>query len=349
MPLRVMHVLPHRGGGGETYVDMLERLDGFTHERFYLSSSRKAAGGLTSIPVRWPALASRARRADILHSHGDVASVIALPLIRMRPTVMTCQGLHMLRRVHGVRRRAMTSSLAAVIRAARAVICSSQAERDELAALVPPREHHTLYLVYNGIDPRAPASEAERKSVRAELGLDEGAVLGLFAGQLEERKRPLLAARAAIEARQAGAQFVLAVAGEGPQAEALQRLAGEAVLPLGFRADVPRLLGAADVFIQASEREGMSFALLEAMAHGLAVVAADGSSNPEAIGDAGLLFRAGDEKALAAAIVRLSADVEERTSLGERARERSREEFSPEAFLDASASIYRLALEDASR
>jgi len=38
--LTVLHVLPHAGGGAETYIDLLEAMDGVRHERLALSSGR---------------------------------------------------------------------------------------------------------------------------------------------------------------------------------------------------------------------------------------------------------------------------------------------------------------------
>ncbi len=99
--VRILHVLPHPGGGAETYIGMLERLPGFTHQRFYLSSGRSPARALTSIPARWPRLAARVRATDLVHTHGDVASTIALPLVRERPAVVTTHGLHLVRRAQG--------------------------------------------------------------------------------------------------------------------------------------------------------------------------------------------------------------------------------------------------------
>jgi glycosyltransferase involved in cell wall biosynthesis len=89
----------------------------------------------------------------------------------------------------------------------------------------------------------------------------------------------------------------------------------------------------------------MSFALLEAMAQGLAIVAANGSSNPEALAGAGLLFEPGDETSLVEAIRQLSADEALRQSLGARAKARALEQFSPASFLDASREVYVRALE----
>jgi glycosyltransferase involved in cell wall biosynthesis len=73
-------------------------------------------------------------------------------------------------------------------------------------------------------------------------------------------------------------------------------------------------------------------------------VAADASSNPEALGDAGRLFRPADEGSLAEALISLCADPALRRSLGEKARQRAVEQFSPGSFLAASEAVYRRAL-----
>ena len=135
----------------------------------------------------------------------------------------------------------------------------------------------------NGIPPVAP-DPAARAAARAALGLADGDVAGLYLGELSERKDPLVAVRAA---RAAGPPFVLLVAGDGPLAPEVRALAGPSVRVLGHRDDAPALLAAADVFVLPSRREGLSFAVLEAMGHGLAMVVADGAGNPEAVGDAG--------------------------------------------------------------
>ncbi|HTN23741.1 MAG TPA: hypothetical protein VL120_07110, partial [Solirubrobacteraceae bacterium] len=95
---RVLHILPHRGGGGETYIDLLEGMAGFEHERMPLSAGRTPASAAASIPLRWPRIAAAARRADLVHAHGDVAATLALPLLRAFPSVVTTHGLHFLRR-----------------------------------------------------------------------------------------------------------------------------------------------------------------------------------------------------------------------------------------------------------
>ena len=60
----VLHVLPHPGGGGEKYIDLLGPMQGYVAERTYLSASRTPLGAATSIPLRWSRLSRAAREHD---------------------------------------------------------------------------------------------------------------------------------------------------------------------------------------------------------------------------------------------------------------------------------------------
>ena len=106
-------------------------------------------------------------------------------------------------------------------------------------------------------------------------------------------------------------------------------LAGE-VHFLGQRRDVPDLLNAMDIFVLPSYSEGLSLALLEAMAAGLPVIATAVGGLPEVVtdGDNGLLIPPRDAAALAGALERLLADPALAQRLGANAREHVREHFS---------------------
>ncbi len=131
------------------------------------------------------------------------------------------------------------------------------------------------------------------------------------------------------------------VAGEGPQ-EAELRAAGARML--GFRRDPQRVLAAADVLVMPSRNEGLSFAVIEAMAAGLPCVVSDGPGNPEAVADAGIVFPAGDEAALRVALIRLAADPAERARLAAAARARAAATFSVDTFLTRMGALYAAAL-----
>jgi glycosyltransferase involved in cell wall biosynthesis len=89
-----------------------------------------------------------------------------------------------------------------------------------------------------------------------------------------------------------------------------------------------------------SRREGLSFALLEAMAAGLAPVVSALAENVEAIGASGIAVPPGDEDALAAALRRLADDRAERTRLGAEARRRVAEAFRADEMVARTREIY---------
>src|SRR5690606_13217439 len=115
--------------------------------------------------------------------------------------------------------------------------------------------------------------------------------------------------------------------GDGPLAETLRAqaaaagVAGQVLMP-GARDDVHALLPAFDVFALPSQTEGLSVALLEACAAGLAIVASRVGGNPEIIEDGvnGRLFEPGDGAALRSALGELLADGALRARLGRAAR-----------------------------
>jgi len=141
----------------------------------------------------------------------------------------------------------------------------------------------------------------------------------------------------------AGRPGRLRVAGDGPHRQRLEAMAAGSVEFLGEVEDPSALLRDADVFVLASTAEGMSNALLEAMAAGCACVATFVGGNVDLLGpeqaaepppgtyiraSAGLIVPAGDVAALAAALRDLSGDPALRRALGEAAYRRCQEAYA---------------------
>src|SRR5215213_1182008 len=322
---RVLHILPHPGGGGERLIDVLERVGGeYEHRRVYLTRSRSPGPALVSILRGRRQLAREVDRADLLHVMGDASACLTVRLLGRRPAVLGTHGLHLLRRARGLPGRLVRAALRRAVDAAAVTICSSAPELGELRALCSERQAPKLRLLPNGIELPQAVDPGERRSVRRELGIPDGAFVVLYAGQLERRKRPLDAVHAV---RALERDCVLLVAGEGPLRDELERVAGPTVRVLGARSDVHRLMSAADAFVMPSEREGLSLAVLEAMGCGLAVVVSDGAGNPETVGEAGIVVPLGQVDALTRALETLALSPDLRHSLGSAARDRVREHF----------------------
>jgi glycosyltransferase involved in cell wall biosynthesis len=115
---------------------------------------------------------------------------------------------------------------------------------------------------------------------------------------------------------------------------------------LGTRQDVPEILRALDIYAMPSLWEGLSIAMLEAMAAGLPVVISDVSGVAQALGDNqyGLRVPPADDAALARAIRSLAREPARRRALGASARERVKAEFSIEAMMSQLGSVYDGAL-----
>jgi glycosyltransferase involved in cell wall biosynthesis len=330
----VLHVLPHAGGGGDTYVDVLDPMPGYRSTRVHLAPARKP--GPAGVGRGLLELARRIRGHDLLHVHGEGAASLLLPLVALHRSVVTLHGLHLFRRATGPRRSAAALNLRAVVRAADRTICVSTAEQSVLAAAAGRAlaERKTT-VVHNGTRFPAKPTAAERASVRAELGLSDSALVGIWVGSLDERRDPVAVARAA-EATGTALLFV----GEGHLRDEVERAAGTHVRVLGQRDDVPRLLSAADVFVLMSQREGLSFALVEAMAHGLPSVVADIPENLEAVGDSGILVPYGNEDAVSDALRRMTQEAAARSRMGEHARLRARDKFSAERMIERTRAVY---------
>src|SRR5207302_1361596 len=93
---------------------------------------------------------------------------------------------------------------------------------------------------------------------------------------------------------------------------------GDRFRVLGYVDDAAAVLSASDVFVLASQVEGLPIALLEAMAMGLPVVATSVGGTPQVVtqGVEGLLVPSGSPDALAAAIGDLAGDAAGRASMG---------------------------------
>jgi glycosyltransferase involved in cell wall biosynthesis len=145
-------------------------------------------------------------------------------------------------------------------------------------------------------------------------------------------------------------RVTLLLVGAGTEEGRIRRLTLEMglqgrVIFTGFLEHPARVYPALDLYVTASQKEGLPLSLVEAMCAGLAVVATDVSGHRDVVihGKTGLLVPPNDSAALADAIAELIADPGRRRAMGEAGRRRALEEFGIRLMVDATAAIFRRA------
>ena len=234
-----------------------------------------------------------------------------------------------------------------VCQAAEVIIAPSPTVMEELrfAGYASEKVHY----VPNGVElPLLRTVEIRQQARHAlreanhDLALDERAHLAVYTGRLDRNKglRELVQAWAKIAHRWPLARLWLV--GEGPLRDELWEMISDydlryrVCLP-GVFDDVGDILAAADLFVLPSYEEGLSLALLEALAMGLPAVLSDIPGNRLAAGDSGTYVPVRDVAGLAEAISRLFDSAEQRRALGIGGRERVTAEFG----LSAMAKRHR--------
>ena len=196
-------------------------------------------------------------------------------------------------------------------------------------------------VIYNGVAPALTVTDEETQKCKAELGISGCyPVLGVVGSlYIVKGHRFLLEAMPELLRRWPRARLLVIGRGELEVAlkEQVEQLAiGTNVHFLGMRQDVPRLLSVLDAFVLPSLSEGLSLALLEAMACGKPVVATRVGGNPELIdhGRTGFLVQPEDAKDLAAYLVKLLSDPKMMQQFGRQAAERVGQHFSVGQMVD---------------
>ena len=132
--------------------------------------------------------------------------------------------------------------------------------------VVASLDHPHKTVVYNGVSP--PPAAREAAELRRCFAIGPGRTVTLAVGRLVRAK----GYDRLIELWDESLGH-LVVVGEGPERPRLETLAaGKPVTLAGFRADARVLMGAADLMVIASEREGFPYVLAEALRAGLPVV-----------------------------------------------------------------------------
>ncbi|GAB5602439.1 N-acetyl-alpha-D-glucosaminyl L-malate synthase BshA [Thermus sp. FJN-A] len=352
---------PGLGGSGIMATELADRLARMGHRVFLFATERpfRLAKGspVVYVPVDLPfypvfpgplytlSLAgtlereAREKGLDLVHTHYAIphAAAAYLAFGEDLPLVHTLHGtdvslLGMDPAFHGPTKRAL--------RAARATTAVSRALAKEAEKAFGVRPQ----VIHNAVDPGRFRPRPERKPLYAA----EGEWLLVHASNFRPIKRVPDIVRAFAKVRKK-AKARLLLLGKGPEEAEARRVAEELGVArwVTFHPPTPHpeeVLGAADLFLLASEEESFGQAALEALASGVPVVATAVGGVPELVRpEVGRLVELGDLEGYAEAILELLA------SPGlERMRQRAREyavaEFHPDRITGQYLEVYEAAL-----
>lgn len=289
-------------------------------------------------------------RTTLVHSISYPASLHAAVALRPTP-IRQIWHEHNIKRHHALNGPLYRFAASTCAR----IVGPSDAVTSNLARFGIPASR--LGTIYNGIDlSRFMPDDQRAAEIRLELGLAAGQpAIGLF-GQMLPYKGHHTLIGAATRLRRTYPTlkcfFVGALENPRYQMELQARIDREGLADhfafTGWRHDVPHVIRAMDVVVVATTTpEPAALALLEAMAMGRPVVATRTGGTPELVpeGQAGLLYPAADETALAHCLERLLRDDRTRLQMGAAGRSWVEQRFSLERHLSDIETLYRTASE----
>jgi glycosyltransferase involved in cell wall biosynthesis len=260
-------------------------------------------------------LLTKGRKFDVWHIHqyGILAALVAaFGKALHRPVVLKLTSSSYM----GIETAIANNRISKVIKRlhlqCNAVVALTRETAKEAKLFGFPQER--IHVLGNGVDlhdfrPRSIINQKKK------LGLDKRLCFMISVGRLSEEKNiEMLLDAWAMSIPKINLEWMLLIVGFGPLDKYLENYANQLgiinrVMFVGKQTNVNEWLGAADVFIQSSNREGLSNTMLEAMATGLPVIATQVSGTIELVKEtgAGIIVPIGDVKSMADAIINMTS------------------------------------------
>jgi glycosyltransferase involved in cell wall biosynthesis len=364
--IKVIHVVEDLKVGGQEKV-IASIATGLDPKKFNIEIWCLARGGAVAdwlwqagIPVRILNLSTyhrplnivrlarhmRRSRADIVHTHGNFASTFG----RLAAILAGLRGV--VAHVHTCdfslsHRHILIEKILAYFTCR--IICVSQAVQDFVRNIENIPANKTC-VIYNGA--AGYPMKAGLKISRSAWGFSAQDCVVVSVGSLVENKGHRILIDAVRRLVPAYPSLRILIVGDGPLRSTLEEQVGrfklsEFIKFTGIVKDIHSVLDKADIFVLPSRyREGLSLAVLEAMQHGLAVIAARVGGVPEAVehNRSGILVPPGDGGKFGDAIARLLADNTLRTAMGAEGKKRYEEQFRGDKMVARIEALYQSVL-----
>lgn len=287
------------------------------------------------------------RRVQIVHSYSFYGNVFAIPAARLAGVPVVIASI----RDRGAYLTPAQLTLQRfVCRFADHVLVNAESLRQWL--IENGYDGSKISVIRNGVERAAFEPRSRAAAVRAEFGMPADSPVVAVIGRVNPSKglEYFLDAAAIVAKRCARARFLVVgeAAHDAPgylddlRARAERNGIADRVIFAGLRHDVAELLAGVTMAVLPSLNEGLSNALLEAMAAGVPVVATRVGGTPEAIdgGVNGLLVPPRDAYALGESMTTLLDDPRRAAAMGQAARQAVDERFSMARMTEATERLY---------
>lgn len=283
---------------------------------------------------------------QIIHAHGSRAASNMIFTARLLhiPFIYTVHGwsFHDDQRFWVKKLRGWSEKL--ICHYAHQVICVSQSNKDTGREVFGLKD---AVVIDNGVNLERFNPDSRLKELRQEFGFSESDWVVGFIARCTKQKNPLIYLAALEKAHKANSTVKGLFIGEGDMDEEVdvyieQHKMKDYLYRSPFRTDVPEVLHSIDVYCLPSLWEGLSIALLEAMAMRKAIVATPTDGTCELIhnGENGIVVPFNDSQILANAINKLATSEEKRKQYGLSARSIIEKKYDAKRVAEKVTEIY---------
>jgi len=289
---------------------------------------------------------------ELIHVHGSRAAsnMVLLSKLMKIPMIYTVHGWSFHPDQSGLIRWLRILSEKIICRSSRKVICVSESNRQTGQKSFGLKN---AMVIENGIDLNRFNPEQSFANIRKELGIQRTDFVVGFIGRITVQKDPLTFVKGIEKAHSLEKEIKGLLVGDGDLKEKVRTYIGnnhldEIIFTSSFRTDIPDVLNAIDVFCLPSLWEGLSIALLEAMAMKRTVIATPTDGTKEIIqdGDNGTLTTFSDSDRLAEKILDYYNDRVKCRKHGENAAQLVKNRFNSEAVSKQVSALYSEIIND---
>lgn len=333
-----------------------ETIDGVLVKRVGLPIQGRIGAACFALTLLWRLLQQR-RKPDVIHSHGAAALGALCSLAARLSGSRNMAKIATAGRITELRESLAGRLMLFLLKRSDAIVCLSHEIYDELMAIgiAPDR----IACIPNSVDAARfkPGSADIRTRWRLARGFGDSDLVVVFAGRLVARKGPdvLLEAWRPVTERYPSARLLILGSGND-QPDSIEDRLHEMVAQRKIRGVVfegavsepEAYLAVADIFVLPSFREGAPNALLEAMTAGLPTVSSriGGVEDLVVDGETGLMFPAGDARALTEALSGLIENPKRRRDIGTASRRHAMDNWSVAVIAHRYIDAYKMLIDN---